>query len=139
MQVLDGSSARAVSAQQLSGAQKTEIRLVLPEVAEADMNNLSSSQMAQLSALFTNDGRMSPESSTGARVKAILMEDGGPTIAAVDLSEANKLTIMQLVPDANLDLLTTAQVAELTTFMANSGNLSSGNNPAGRIRAILGM
>ncbi len=139
MQVLDGSSARAVSQFQLSGAQKTQIRLVLPEVAEADLDNLSTAQMAQITGLFTTDGRMTPESTTGATLKAILMDDGGPMIAAVDLSEANKLTIMQLVPDANLDLLTTAQVAELTTFMADSGNLNSGNNPAGRIRAILGM
>lgn len=137
--ILDGSSSLAISQQQLSTGQKAQIRLVLPQVADADLENLSTAQFAELSGLFSSDGTMMANNDTPARLSQILMGSDATTLSQSNLSAADQLAIMQLVPDAKLDALTTAQYAELTTFLSNSDNLRAGNSPAGRIRNILGM
>jgi hypothetical protein len=58
--------------------------------------------------------------------------------APVPLSAAITAQIMTLVPDADLSSLTNAQYAQLVSLFANSDNLSSGSNPAGAVKAIIG-
>lgn len=139
MAVLDGSSARAVSQFQLSDEQKTEIRLVLPEVSEASMMNLSTAQMAELTGLFSAENKMTSDASTALQLQSILMGNEVATVGQTSLTEAEIFTIRQYVPEANVDVLTTAQYAELTTLLGKSDNLRSSNDPAGKIRTILGM
>ena len=45
--------------------------------------------------------------------------------------------ITQMVPNADLEGLTTRQVAAIYGLFSNSDNLRSGNNPAGQIKVIL--
>lgn len=46
--------------------------------------------------------------------------------------------IVHMVPNADLDNLTTRQVAAIYGLFANSDNLRSGNDPAGQLKVILG-
>jgi uncharacterized secreted protein with C-terminal beta-propeller domain len=45
--------------------------------------------------------------------------------------------IVQMVPNADLDNLTTSQVAAIYGLFANSENLRVGNDPAGQLKVIL--
>jgi hypothetical protein len=58
--------------------------------------------------------------------------------APVALSSAIQSQIQTLVPGADLSNLSNAQYAQLVTLFSNSDNLSSGSNPAGAVKAILG-
>jgi hypothetical protein len=58
--------------------------------------------------------------------------------APVALSAAITSQILSMVPDADLSNLTNAQYAQIVSLFSNSENLSSGANPAGAVKAILG-
>jgi hypothetical protein len=58
--------------------------------------------------------------------------------APVPLSAALTAQILRLVPDADLSNLTNAQYAQLVSLFSNSENLSSGANPGGAVKAIIG-
>jgi hypothetical protein len=58
--------------------------------------------------------------------------------APVALSSAITSQILTMVPDADLSNLTNVQYAQLVSLFSNSENLSSGANPSGAIKAILG-
>ena len=58
--------------------------------------------------------------------------------APVALSSSIQSQIQTLVPGADLSNLTNVQYAQLVSLFVNSDNLSSGSNPAGAVKAILG-
>lgn len=139
MQVLDGSSARSISQVQLTSGQKDAIRQTLPAVTDAQLENLSTSQMARLAGLWTKDNRMDSGAATEATLQAILIDNNGTQLADVMLTDVERTTILGLVPEAQLDSLTVAQTAELTTLLADSSRMSGASDPAQRIRSILGQ
>jgi hypothetical protein len=49
------------------------------------------------------------------------------------------LEVSRLVPGADLNTLSRGQVAALENFFADSENLRSGNDPANKIRVMLGQ
>ncbi len=57
--------------------------------------------------------------------------------ASVQLSSAIQSQILTWIPDAELSNLTTAQYAQIVSLFSNSANLSTGENPAGAVKAIL--
>jgi hypothetical protein len=71
---------------------------------------------------------------------AILATLGTSAFAMVSkdqLSPNVKAQISQMVPNAELDNLSTRQVAAINGVFANSSNLRSGNNPEGKLKVIL--
>lgn len=53
------------------------------------------------------------------------------------LPQATKYEVRLLVPNADLENLTTSQALQISNVMSSSEALSAGDNPAGVIRAIL--
>ncbi len=71
---------------------------------------------------------------------AILATLGTSAFAMVSketLSSNVRHQIIQMVPDADLEGLTTRQVAAIHGLFSNSDNLRSGSYPAGQLKVIL--
>jgi len=71
---------------------------------------------------------------------AILATIGTSSFAMVsqDQLPANvRLQITQMVPDADLEDLTTSQLSEINSLFSNRDNLRAGNDPAGHLKVIL--
>jgi hypothetical protein len=56
---------------------------------------------------------------------------------SVGLPSTTQVQIRTYVPDADLSSLSNAQIAQFNELFSNSDNLRAGENPAGRISAIL--
>lgn len=54
------------------------------------------------------------------------------------ISNNLKQQIAQIAPTAELDDLTTRRVAAIDGLFSSSGNFRAGNDPAGRLKVILG-
>ncbi|PLL10347.1 hypothetical protein C0V75_21185 [Tabrizicola sp. TH137] len=71
---------------------------------------------------------------------AILATIGTSSFAMVSKDQLPahvRLQISQMVPNADLEDLTTRQVAAIYGLFSNSENLRTGNDPAGQLKVIL--
>lgn len=59
------------------------------------------------------------------------------SVSAAQLSAGNQSKAMRLYPAGDYSNLTSSQVAQINMLFSNSTNLRSGNNPRGKLKAIL--
>ncbi len=74
-------------------------------------------------------------------IAAVLMATASAASAKSinELPQTVEYEVRILVPDANLDNLTSAQVLAIESIMMSSEERSAGSDPAGSIKVILGM